>query len=103
MEMSVAFDTDQRNVDDCPRSMELGSAENCEIIGALGGAGFSAGGGGGGGGGGGAFFLQPAANIASMIPIQMTPIFRLLLNMNFCLLKSVCFAIYTVYLLHTGC
>jgi len=43
--------------------MVLGSATNCEMLGALGGGGAGcSGGGGGGGGGGGAFFLQPATN-----------------------------------------
>ncbi|HWC00720.1 MAG TPA: hypothetical protein VG672_28635 [Bryobacteraceae bacterium] len=68
-------------MEDWPRSIELGSALNCTIVGFAGGAGFSAGGG-GGGGGGGTFFLQPAANNAKRIPIQMTLICRFL-NMNF--------------------
>jgi len=84
MEISVAFETDQRNVADWPRSMELGSAVNWLIVtadGALGGGAVTAGGGGGGGAGGGVFFLHPAANKASRIPIQITLI-CLFLNLN---------------------
>jgi hypothetical protein len=59
---SVAFATDQRSVDDCPRSTVEGSAEKLEMVGFTGaGFGFSAGGGGGGGGGAGGFLRQPAA------------------------------------------
>src|SRR5262245_1664127 len=84
IETLVALLTSQRNVEDCPRWIEVGSAENCEIVGGAGaGAGFGAsvGAGAGGGGGGGAFFLHPAANIASDRAIPMTVIFRLS-NMN---------------------
>src|SRR5215475_13400209 len=75
--------TSQRKVEDWPRWIDVGSALNCDTVGAAGGggAGAGAGAGGGGGGGGGAFFLQPAANIASESAIQMTVNFRLL-NMN---------------------
>jgi hypothetical protein len=73
----VAFETDHFNVDDCPRSIEDGSAENSVISGAAGGGGAGAGAaGGGGGGGGGAFFLQPEASATSKIAIQMTLNFR---------------------------
>jgi hypothetical protein len=77
--------TSQRNVDDCPRWMEVGSAVNCATVGALGAGGLAVsatGAGGGGGGGGGAFFLQPAENIASDRAIPTAAIFRFL-NMNF--------------------
>jgi hypothetical protein len=75
--------TSQRNVDDWPRWIELGSAVNCATVGAAGGgaAGGAAGGGGGGGGGAGTFFLHPVAKIASANARQMTYNFRLL-NMN---------------------
>jgi len=76
-------ETSQRKVEDWPRWIVLGSAEKEETIGA---AGFGGGGGStfgaGGGGGGGAFFLQPAANIASVTARAIQVIFRLL-NMNF--------------------
>jgi hypothetical protein len=76
-------ETSQRNVEDWPRWIELGSAVNEATVGAEGfGAGAGAGAGAGGGGGGGAFFLQPAANIASIIARPTQLIFRLL-NMNY--------------------
>jgi hypothetical protein len=78
--MLVASVTDQRSVALCPRSIELGSAVNCVIVGALGGGGAGCSTfGGGGGGGGGAFFLQPATNIAKSTSKQTTLRF---LNMN---------------------
>jgi hypothetical protein len=84
-------ETSQRKVDDWPRWMVLGSAEKEVIVGAAGGggAGAGAGAGAGGGGGAGAFFLQPAANKASVMARAIPVIFRLL-NMNICLLK-LCF------------
>jgi hypothetical protein len=83
METLVTFPvTSQRSIDDCPRWMDVGSAENCATVGAAGGGGAGAGAGGGGGGGGGAFFLQPAANIARDSAIKMSVNFRLL-NMNY--------------------
>jgi hypothetical protein len=60
MDISVALLMDQRNVADCPTSMEDGSAVKLLII-AFGGGGGCSTLGGGGGGGGGAFFLHPAA------------------------------------------
>jgi hypothetical protein len=78
MAMLVASVTLQVSVDDWPRSIDEGSAEN-DIVGAAGGA-FSSTftGGGGGGGAGGAFFgLQPAANIARVKQMPMVLIFRL--------------------------
>jgi hypothetical protein len=78
----VSPETAHRRVEDCPRWMEVGSAENCEIDGATG---FTIGGGGGGGGGAGgagAFFLHPAANSASRMANHIKLIFRLL-NMNY--------------------
>jgi hypothetical protein len=81
--MFVAFRTDQRSVEDAPRSIELGSALNCTISGLAGGSTFgSTLAGAGGGGGAGTFFLHPAANNARRIPIQMTLKCRFL-NMNF--------------------
>jgi len=69
--------TDHLSVDDCPRSMDDGSAENSAMSGAAGGGGVaSCVGGGGGGGGGAAFFLQPTANTAKTIAIQITLDFR---------------------------
>jgi hypothetical protein len=63
--------------------MLLGSAEKDATVGAAGfGAGAGAGAGGGGGGGAGAFFLQPAANIASVMA-RTIPVILRLLNMNF--------------------
>jgi hypothetical protein len=77
--------TSHRKVEDCPRWIEVGSAENCVIRGAAGagGVGVTAvgAGGGGGGGGGGTFFLPPAANSVSITAIQMSVNFRVL-NMN---------------------
>jgi uncharacterized membrane protein len=83
MEMLVASVTVQFSVDDCPRSIEEGSAANAPMVGAAGGGGGAVvvTGGGGGGGGGGAFFLQPAANIANVRQMPMVPILRLF-NMN---------------------
>jgi hypothetical protein len=69
IEMVVAWPvTSQRSVEDCPRWIDVGSAENCVMLGAAGGGGgavFVGGAGGGGGGGAGAFFLQPAAKSAN--------------------------------------
>jgi len=77
--------TSHRRVEDWPRWIEVGSAENCVILGAAGagGVGVTAvgAGAGGGGGGGGTFFLQPAAKTASITAIQMRVNFRVL-NMN---------------------
>src|SRR5712691_3056273 len=79
MEISVAFATDQRNVADWPRSMELGSAVNASIRGD---AGFAGGGAsvlvgagrfGGGGAGTGAFFLHPPANKISATANTVAP------------------------------
>jgi hypothetical protein len=57
--------------------MDDGSAENSAMSGAAGGGGVaSCVGGGGGGGGGAAFFLQPTANTAKTIAIQITLDFR---------------------------
>jgi len=62
--------------------MEAGSAVNWATVGAAGVGGGGAGrSGGGGGGGGGTFFLQLAANTASVNAIAMTVNFRVL-NMN---------------------
>jgi hypothetical protein len=86
MDTSVASLTDQRRVADCPRSIELGSAVNCPIVGGFGaggGGGASAFGGGGGGGGGGAFFRQPAINTAKNNASVQTSLICLLLNINF--------------------
>ena len=74
--------TSHRSVADCPRWMEVGSALNCETVGATGFGGSGAATEAGGGGGGGAFFLQPAANIAKDNAIQRTVNFRLH-NMNY--------------------
>jgi hypothetical protein len=80
MVISVALLTDHFSVDDCPRSMVEGSAENSVISGAGAGGGGGAGcTGGGGGGGGGAFFLQPelnATNATRTMATQMTFHFR---------------------------
>src|ERR1700722_16413806 len=86
METAVAFPfTCQRSVEDWPRWMDVGSAENCATTGAGGAAGggvtTGAGAGAAGGGGGGAFFLQPAAKRASVAASVMAAILRLL-NMN---------------------
>jgi hypothetical protein len=82
METLVASLTVQLKVDDCPRSIEVGSAVKEVTPGAAGGGGAGAAcTGGGGGGGGGAFFLQPAANIASVTHKPMVLILRLF-NMN---------------------
>ena len=63
MLVSVELLTDQRNVDDCPRSMLPGSAVKLLMTGLeTVGGGVSVRVGGGGGGGGGTFFLQPDAN-----------------------------------------
>jgi hypothetical protein len=76
-------ETSQRKVEDWPRWIVLGSAENEATVGAAAaGGGGASGFGAGGGGGGGAFFLQPAANIASISARATQLIFRLL-NMNF--------------------
>jgi hypothetical protein len=63
MDMSVAPLTDQLNVDDCPFSIVVGSAEKLAITGGwtLGVGAGSLRVGGGGGGGGGTFFLHPDA------------------------------------------
>ena len=77
----VASLTDQRNVAACPRSIELGSAENWATVGALGGGATGVSFGGGGGGGGAAatgFFLHPAANIIKKTLSRRVAIFRLL-------------------------
>jgi len=75
--------TSQRNTEDSPRWIELGSAVNCAMCGAAGGAGAGSDGGigGGGGVGVGGFFLQPEANKISAIVRQMIEIVRIL-NMN---------------------
>ena len=103
--MLVAPVTFQFSVDDWPRSIDVGSAVNDATTGAAGGggAGCSTGAGGGGGGGGGAFFLQPAANIASVRQIPIEVILRLF-SMNKFLLKSVLGAAcwHPFYLAHTG-
>jgi hypothetical protein len=75
--------TSQRSVEDCPRSMLVGSAVNCVTVGAAGGGG---GGGGGGvatgaGAGGATFFLQPPAKTTSDNASPITVNFRLL-NMD---------------------
>jgi hypothetical protein len=76
-------ETSQRNVEDWPRWIVLGSAVNEATVGAAGlGGGGASGFAAGGGGGGGAFFLHPAANIASTIASATQLIFRLL-NMNY--------------------
>jgi hypothetical protein len=74
--MSVAPVMDQVSVEDCPRSMEDGSAVKLLMTGLDEGA-VAAGGaaaGGGGGGGGGAFFLQAAAKIANASARVTAPI-----------------------------
>jgi hypothetical protein len=79
IEISVASETTQRSVADCPRSIELGSAENCVTTGSLaagGGVGFTAAGG-GGGGAGGTLFLQLPATISRENPIRIALIFGL--------------------------
>jgi hypothetical protein len=82
MEILVALMTVQFSVDDWPRSIDEGSAENAVMVGAAGGGGgVGVTTGGGGGGVGGAFFLQPAANIANVKHMPMVLIFRLF-NMN---------------------
>src|SRR5438128_1776972 len=84
MATEVASLTDQRRVEDCPRSIELGSAVNCAITGAfdggVGGSVVTTGGGAGGGGAAatGAFFLHPAANTTSKTLIHIVALFRLL-------------------------
>jgi hypothetical protein len=81
--LDTSPDTSHRKVEDCPRWIVLGSAEKEATVGAAGfGGGGGCGAGAGGGGGGGAFFLQPAANIASMTARTTQLIFRIL-NMNF--------------------
>jgi hypothetical protein len=80
--VATSPETSQRKVEDWPRWIDVGSAENWATVGALGVGGIvTAGAGGGGGGGGGAFFLHPAAKIASVTASQVTINFRLL-NMN---------------------
>ena len=62
--------------------MDVGSAlKVIDGAGGLGGVGVTTGGGGGGGAGAGTFFLQPAANIATVTARQMTGNL-LFLNMN---------------------
>src|SRR5882762_4117753 len=82
MVTEVASVTDHRRVADCPRSIELGSAVNWAMTGALavGGAVSRTAGGGGGGGAAatGAFFLHPAANITSKTLNKIVALFRLL-------------------------
>jgi hypothetical protein len=73
--------TSQRSVEDCPRWIDVGSAENCVMVGAAGGGGgpgATGAGGGGGGGGAGAFFLQPAAKSANASAKQRILRFRFL-------------------------
>jgi len=83
METSVASLTIQRSVEDCPRSIVLGSATNCWMLGAFGGGGAGcSGGGGGGGGGGGAFFLHPATNSIKDRLNRMLVMFRVFI-LNF--------------------
>jgi hypothetical protein len=72
--MSVASLVDQRSVEDCPRSIERGSAVKLAIDGLAGGGGGAAGGGAGGGAGAGAFFLQPAEKIKRMLASKTNPI-----------------------------
>ena len=62
MDTLVALVELQDNVEDCPLSIDVGSAERV-TVGA--GAGGGATGAGGGGGGAGAFFLQPLAKQTS--------------------------------------
>jgi hypothetical protein len=83
IDVLVASVTVQVSVDDCPRSIDEGSAVNEPTVGADGGggAGAGAGAGAGGGGGGGAFFLHPARNIARNRLKQTIVIFRLF-NIN---------------------
>jgi hypothetical protein len=66
MDMSVAPLMAQRNVEDCPASIVVGSAVKLLITGVtwVGGA-IAVGVGGGGGGGGGTFLAQPTANNTS--------------------------------------
>src|SRR5512142_1419848 len=94
MVMLVAFATDQRKVDDWPRSIEAGSAENVSM---RGGCGFGGGGGastlgaGGGGGAAATFFLHPEATSKSVAANTVAPsvltfirIFNVLMpSMNF--------------------
>jgi hypothetical protein len=78
MAMLVASLTFHVSVDDWPRSIDEGSAENAIVGAAAGGAAASTfTGGGGGGGAGGTCFLQPAANIANVTQMPMVLIFRL--------------------------
>ncbi len=108
--MLVAFATDQRKVDDWPRSIEAGSAAKVSMRG-----GWGLGGGGGGldfgaGGGGGAaatFFLHPAAarksvaaNTAALSVLLFIRILDVLMpSMNFDLQPT---AFYSIPLAHTG-
>src|SRR5690348_626147 len=87
--MLVAFATDQRKVDDWPRSTEAGSATNVSMRGGwgLGGGGGGASTGGGGGGGAAAtFFLHPeaatnnaAANTAALSVLLFIRILNILM------------------------
>ena len=83
--MSVALDVAQFNVEDCPRSIERGSAPKLEIDGFAGGGGRGASTlGAGGGGGAGAFFLHPAEKTNSTLAskttlVLLTMIVRLLI------------------------
>jgi hypothetical protein len=82
METPLEPVTFQLSVEDWPRSIDVGSAENVAMAGAAGGGGAGTSTfGGGGGGGGGTFFLQPAANNASVRQRPTVLIFRLS-NMN---------------------
>jgi hypothetical protein len=83
MEVLLASVTLQVSVDDWPRSIEEGSAENEPIVGAAGagGAGVVVGAGAGGGGGTGCFFLQPARNTANN-KLKQTIVILRLFNMN---------------------
>lgn len=78
----VASLTDQRSVEDCPRSMESGSAVNCAITGALDSEGAVGAGavdvGGAGGGVIGAFFLHPAASITKHRPVKIVALLLIL-------------------------
>ena len=80
-ETSVALLTSHVRVEDCPRWIVAGSAENCEIAGLAGGGGGGGGTsfGGGGGGGGATFFLHPVDARNNVNPKSMTLIFRMLM------------------------
>ena len=76
----VALATDHLNVEDCPRSIDAGTALNTEMTGFGGGGALSfVTGGGGGGGADATFFLQAAAKSRKQNPTASNVTFRLVI------------------------